>query len=404
MLSTLRTFRESRTHNDAFDFLTDKELWHGKFDLRKAKDAIPAFKGVDYTKYELKHIQYSKSTQSGTVMHVKQQVSRKDMEKLEFSGQYIHLSDLCGRKDEHFCGALHDIHTNETDYSATRSKRPQIVSPTTVFFPCGAKFIVLKEDDGDKLIVGTKFRTCSCGNQIVTAASTNIQKGYQYISYCCNDILTATVNPERKSYCKCCGEKSSAYEANFATWQNGYAGEEHMLRENLCHYCAPIKFIFCALLRNGYTPKTSSDEFMNRSLRWQRKKFIQNPPSEYEFKIANHRSIANKLKLIGVNNDEPDMTVLKNSMWMRDLTRENVESNPGPAPITESVAWLNEHSQKMQVMPPLYTFEKVIIEEEEWFVCHCSYMIHYTSSRAKTKNQAKRQVAQRMIYEFAKHV
>nr|WBV74441.1 NSP1 [Bat RVJ-like rotavirus BtSY3] len=392
MLSTLRTFRRGKDLNDIFDFVSPRDLWHGRFTYIPS-DPLHIFENVDHTKNKLKFIQETKSAITGRTRHVKMPVKREEMDYIDWDSQKIFLMDCCSRKDEHFCGALHDIYTNDVDYTKSVFKRPQIQHRTTIFIPCGTRFVRFRHENEDKLIVASKTRKCMCGNLVMTSATVTGTPGFQYISFCSSDFLTATMSGHRPKKCISCGKHTTAYEANPSTWKLA-SGDEFYPRGNLCCYCCPVRHIFATLVRNGYEPEVDEQTYAIRRQKWWKDEKFGISPTFWTFRASNHKYIFDKLVGFGsYSSDDKPVIRRQNNSWIRDLTAEGVESNPGPNYISS----LYELSQKFKLPPPQFTFTETKSENNTIFLCTCTFNFKMIQGAGYTKQAAKNAACMNML-------
>nr|WBV74312.1 NSP1 [Bat RVJ-like rotavirus BtSY2] len=393
MLSKLRSFKNGKDLNDRYDFVSSKELWHGRFTTFPT-DPIHVFENVDYSRKKIDFIQKTKSVATRRTAHVKMPVRREDMDYIDWNSQKMFIADCCSRKDDHYCGALHDIHTNDQEYVLSVYKRPQVQHRSTIFIPCGVKMLKLRIEGQDKLITASKTRRCMCGNEVITSAITTGEPGFQYIAFCSSDFLTVTLSGHRNKNCICCGKPTTAYEANPSTWKNA-TGDEVYPKGNLCCYCCPTRMIFRELIKNHYEPEVDATMYYERKQKWWCKEKFGEAPTFWHLKVSNHYDVYQKI--VGFESfkeKDKKVTEKQNNSWIRDLAAEGVEENPGP----NYTSSLFELAQKMRIQSPEYQFQEVKENENKSiFICTCTFLFKTVQGAGYTKKAAKNAASMNML-------
>lgn len=399
MLSKFRTVREGYQASASFDYDGFKEIFDKKFHTGKPKDVIDMFKDVSYSCAPMVEIQRTVAARKGAIAHQKTMIGRDEYDSTPFSGIRMFVADCCGRKDDHFCGALHHISSNSYFCEDHINCRPQQVSRRKIFIPCGIKALTLETKEGKTQIIGTKFRRCMCNEPIMTAASIVGVPSYVMIGFCSKDYLQVIANPDRK-YRKCgiCNRNSTSFEVN-GTWVGGPDMEEHFVKNDLCIACAPIRHIYAMLSSKGYLPVHSQEEYERKRVRWMKSTYITPTSIPYSaFISSNHTEINMAFRSMVLNNDPKLMINLKNSTWMKDLTTEGIEPNPGPV---DSISLLNQHAQKNRNNFPTYESEPVIDDYTLNYKITCYYMMLKTEAISISKKAAKHEAALKMLHLIA---
>lgn len=387
MNSKMLSTKKGEQFNIQFDYLTDKEMWYEKFPIDHPRDCIDMFKDGNYQSPEMQAIQKMNATKAGTVAHHKSDMDVKDYEQMPYHGFRMFTHQCCGRMDEHFCGALHPVRTNADISRFHLTTRPQISSVHNVFIACGIKTIKFEVAGIPNWLLGTKFRKCMCGKPVMVAGTvigTMIRKNF--MTFCSDDYLQVIVNPVRKGKCGVCSQPLSTYEST-QTWKNSDYGEEYALQNNLCYRCVPVASIFSLMMSNGHTPVVNKKIFERAKKDWNktsgmRRTFIY---PDTAMMCANHEEVQRMIKSCDLTTDIEIINAL-NAAWMRDLTREGVEPNPGPVNYIQK---LNELSQKEAIHQPIYEFEMIVIDDQLAFKCICYFKQFNATATGPSKKAAK---------------
>nr|UUW33704.1 NSP1 protein [Rotavirus J] len=393
MLSTLKTKNLGLAFNQKFDYMTVRERWFAMFPTDGPKDVLQLF-DWSYEGKALADVNKTRAAQQGKVMHIKTDVQGRQMDEPAFSGGRMLLHDVCGRMDEHFCTAIHPIWTNEENYNDVIKSRIQLATESKIFCPCGVKMIITKSRDGNEknFMVGTKFTRCACGKLRIVAATVTGPDSIAYLTFCDEDMPVVVVNPGKMDLCRVCQTEISYYEAQCTTWQNPDF-RDFKPKMQLCVNCLPMRSMFSLLMQKGYKPNVTGADYDKAKKAW-KNGFIKQPTQNARaaFVSINYDLWYKNLHALVLNDDPYFISRAKNRMWLRDLTVEGVESNPGP----DYISLLNMDAQRRQIHFPMYEDEKVLDMNNFAFKVTCFYMQWKTEAVGVSKKQAKHEAAEKM--------
>ncbi|APQ41747.1 NSP1 [Rotavirus J] len=393
MLSTLKSKKLGTAYNQKLDYMTARERWFALFPQTGPKDVLQLYDWKNENK-AIREINKTKAARSGKLVHVKTETPGRRMEEPAFSGGRMMLHDICGKMEEHFCTAIHPIYTNEENLNDALNSRVQLATEAKIFIPCGVKMIITKSRDGNdkNYMVGTKFNRCGCGKLRVAAGTTTGPDHIAYLSFCDQDMPIATVNPGKIHLCEICQSEISYYEAHPTTWKNPDF-QDIKPKIQLCVNCLPMRSIFSLLMKRGYQPITTGADYERMRNKWKTGEVVRPFDSARgAFVSINYHTWYERLHALVLNDDPIFISTVKNSMWLRDLTREGVESNPGP----DYISQLNIDAQRKQIHFPLYEDEKVLEANSFAFKITCYYLEHKTEAVGISKKQAKHEAAKKM--------
>nr|BBC18341.1 Nonstructural protein 1 [Porcine rotavirus H] len=387
MNSKMLTIKKGEHFNSQFDYLTVNEKWVGKFPITRPGDCIDMFKKADYAGEGMKSIQRTSAAKHGSVAHHVSDLEASQYEQMPFHGFRMFVQQCCGRMDEHFCGALHPIKTNINIEESNLATRPQISSTRNIFIPCGVKTVKFVIDGIPNCLLGTKFRKCMCGKPVmVTGAVVRANLKKNFISFCSDDYLQVIVNPIREGKCRICSMPLPTYEAT-QSWKNCNHEVEYIMANNLCYRCTPVATIFSLMMSNGHSPVVNKKTYEQNRYEWKKTHKMRHTTRFPEAAImcANHEEIQRIIESYTLTTDIQIIEAL-NRAWVRDLTRENVESNPGPANYIQK---LNELCQKEAICQPIYDFEMIVVNNQLAFRCTCYFREFSAIAEGPSKKTAK---------------
>nr|WPT07181.1 non-structural protein 1 [Rotavirus H] len=394
MNSKMITIKRGEHFNLQFDYLSENEIWMGKFPITRPSDCIDMFKKADYDGEGMKSIQKTSAAKRGSVVHHLSNLEVGQYEQMPFRGFRMFVQQCCGRMDEHFCGALHPIKTNACVEKSNLATRPQISSVHNVFLPCGIKTVKFVVDGIPNWLLGTKFRKCMCGKPVMVAGTivgTTFKKNL--ITFCSNDYLQVIVNPIREGKCKICSMPLPTYEAT-ESWKNCNHEVEYIMANDLCYRCTPVTTIFSLMMSNGHSPVVNKKTYERNRSEWEKSHKMKHTTKfpDAAMKCANHEDVQKIIESYSLTTDVQIIEAL-NRAWVRDLTRENVESNPGPVNYIQK---LNELCQKEAMCPPIYEFEMRVVDNQLAFRCTCYFREFNVISEGPSKKTAKHLAATKM--------
>nr|QRV11667.1 NSP1 [Bat rotavirus]QRV11668.1 NSP1 [Bat rotavirus] len=386
MNSKMYTTKRGEGFNIQYDYLSYKEMWYEKFPTDKPSDCIDMFKDGNYSGDGMALIQKTKAARRGVVAHYKCDLDVVQYEKMPYCGFRMFTHQCCGRMDEHFCGALHPIRTNVDISIFNLTNRPQVASQYNCFIPCGIKNVKFMRAGIPNWLLGTKFRKCMCGKPVMVAGTVlGTMVRLNFISFCSEDYLQIIVNSDRPGKCKICSSPLSTYEAT-STWDGYTIGKEYKLQDDICYRCIPVTSIFSLMMKN-HTPVVTKKIFEKKRKLWEEsndlRKTYMYPGSALT--CANHEDVAAMIVHCDLITDT-EIIKATNAAWIRDLTRENIESNPGPINYIQK---LNELSQKEAIHQPIYEFEMTVVDEQIAFKCVCYYKSYNATAMGPSKKAAK---------------
>lgn len=309
-----------------------------------------------------------------------------------FHGARMFVQELCARNDDHHCGALHLASTNKTPKDQHLASRIQVVNRNFFYLHCGVRSVILNDEEKGKrgMITTVKMRTCMCGELVAAGVIVIGDFDFQVITLCKNDYLQVTVNPLRERRCKLCNGYASSFEAAFS-WIGGGDCEEHYLKHNLCFNCAPVSHIFSMLKSKGYEPSKSVEFYKHQKMNYNPVNIKMSADDTHPlYKIFNCDQTSKIVKTTIAFSQVDIMFHKINRGYIRDLTREGVESNPGPV---DCIKLLNEHAQKTRNPYPSYTFEQIIKDQTPNFRCVAEYINQRSEGIAVSKKLAKHAAA-----------
>lgn len=352
---------------------------------------------------------------------------------------------------------------------------PKIASDLNILIPCGVHL----QKSGNVMIEVVETEECICGNRIPTKVITNSIE-HQIITLCTNEIYTIIYN-ENGGKCEC-GKQLFDIEP-----AEGYGGNGWCISSKKCLKCTSVNEIIGVLFENGFqrdeiyfrpTNQVKLNSFnMIPTLKledeWQRDLTAENVESNpgpimltgdrsyfnaantfiwFSFKqdipfypwyddLKSPIAVLNdyiptekrnyttwkqkgfcystkfniaigqtkdKYVCIRKSNSGQWFTYMEDKIivgkptdfipsvkgWIRDLTAECIESNPGP----NYISLLNEHAQKNRNQFPNYSFEMIIMNDEILFTCTCKYIhVIETSNPHRTKKEAKNEAAELVV-------
>nr|AWV67033.1 NSP1 [Bat rotavirus H] len=403
MLSKFRTFSLGSAVNNAYDYLSEKEFLKAKFYTDEPKDVLDIFLDVDYQNQQMARIQNSKSGLRGKIVHHKAALKSDEMYAPPMRGGRMFIADLCGRTDDHHCGALHFVNSNLKITKDHLRARVQLTNPNFIYLHCGIERVLLQDEQQGKkgVIVGTKKRKCNCGRFGYMGANITGDFNVQPVIFCQEDYLTVTVCPQRNRICAMCHGPASSYEANI-NFINGGDCIDHFVKGNLCHNCVPVRHIFSMLCSKGYEPSIGPGTYFRQKRNYNKMPLIGGDGFPlYTYKCFNDEDLAKSIKEIDLITDSEFTFRATQNLWIRDLTREGIEPNPGPG---NYIQLLNELSQKLKVYPPIYTFEPFADGKTVVFQCSCYFIDQKIVADGPSKKAAKHKAAEHMYKIFVNYV
>nr|AYH64825.1 NSP1 [Rotavirus I] len=359
------------------------------------------------------------------------------------------LADLCFCKAS--CDQMHLL--AGTEFVA----RPQLCDSRVILLPCGVEDAEIDHFSRNVMVEGLEFEMCTCGNRRIKRADVFGLELANIYTICQNNLNTVIYN-EGMHECIHCTEPTFDIEPANGFGGNGYTIEHNrclncttwrdivkILEEDGFHRewevaprnpfnvnnCMMATLITCAStwekdltadgdIESNPGPFQAFSEMYLKCL-GKRLAFEESdynlklyqlvlkywPRDEFGpqhncaiFRLYNKYFMAYKFRSrwfaskSSMHSVVPMTANLCYSSYIRDLTRENVEPNPGPDPISE----VNQHAQKTQNHFPIYEFEKVIVDQEFKFKCTCFYLDKKTESHAHfSKKNAKMDAAEKML-------
>lgn len=368
------------------------ETLRGKFGIENPIDTLMLFPQNVNNINVLNKVLRTKAASEGRVRFFPSLCHPFEAARPSFHGARMFVQELCARTDDHHCGALHLTTSNKTPQDKHMASRVQLVNENFFYLHCGVRSVILynKKTNERGMITAVKMRTCMCGELVASGVVVIGPFELQVITLCKDDYSQVTVNPMRNRTCKLCHGPSSSYEATFS-WIGGGDCDEHYLKHNLCYNCAPVSHIFSMLKSKGYEPSKSKEFYQRQKANYEPMNIrLSTDDTHPLYRIFNCEEVSSIVSST-IAFSQVDMMFHKiGREYIRDLTKEGIESNPGPV---DCIKLLNEHAQKTKNPYPTYSFEQIIADGSPNFRCVAEYMGCRSEGTAISKKLAKHAAA-----------
>nr|ADC53115.1 nonstructural protein NSP1 peptide 2 [Bovine group B rotavirus] len=265
------------------------------FSSKEKKDLIPVYHNREFNPLSL-----SKKPQKAVKL-----VYPSSIKEAPFvAGESILIEDVCPHIHEHFCGAIH-----VPKQSNIKPKgRISHITADKIAWPCGVSSIIIN----DKIIAGSEFVKCRCGNFYPTAICQ--QSDFFFLTCCSNDTKSLKLCISERYDCANCGKKVRW----FAPGKGVLTKHMFYLPTTICPSCSPFRDLVSTMSLTNKVEFVGPDfKRLREDYDW--KRAMENS-CESAFRTLNSPHLLNRISVHSKIN--PSLTVNTLTEVVSSLNRE----------------------------------------------------------------------------------